>query len=112
MKLGARIELQIAAAKLLHELVHAVAIPRVVVEEFWIVRIARDSGGMIQQLVNRNLRAGVFAIVGQIVRHMTVELDGPFTYLLHHQHRRELFGDRSEAKFYVGRIRNVPFAIR
>ena len=66
---------------------------------------------MTEQLAYRDFRAGVPAIVREIVGEVALELDGAFRHLLHDQHGSKLLGDRAEPKLYVRSIENIPFAI-
>jgi hypothetical protein len=64
-----------------------------------------------EELADGDFRAGILAVVREVFADMSIETDGAFGYLLHHQHRSELLGDGADAEFYVGGVGDVPFAV-
>jgi hypothetical protein len=65
-----------------------------------------------EQLMNRHLLSDVFAVIGQVIRDLRIELDLSLLDQLHRQRRRELLRDRAQAKLRVRRIRYIPFHVR
>ena len=73
--------------------------------------VARDAGGVTQQMVNGYLVSGVFAVIGQISGDRRIELDLSLLNELQNQRSRELFGDGANSKFCFGAVRNFPFHV-
>src|ERR1041385_2181380 len=67
---------------------------------------------MREQVVNRDLLANVFAVIGQVVGEFAVQLDLSLFNQLQNNGRRKLLGDRSESKLRVGGVWNVALHVR
>src|SRR5262249_44112350 len=111
-KFRPRLESEIAAAILLYKFLDSVWIAADILEEAGKACIAWNAGRVSEQVVDRYFLAGVFAVVGQVIRELAVELDLPFLDELHYQHRRELLRYRPEPEFRVRGVGDVPFHIR
>ncbi len=54
---------------------------------------------------------GFFAVVGNVIGEITVEIDLSFTHELKDEQRRELLGHRTELEFRLEIVWNLPFEI-
>ena len=86
VELRAGLELQIAAAEFLHEILYWVGVARHFGKELRVVGIAGDTGRMAEQLADGDFRTSILAVVGKIVGEVAVELNGALGHLLHDQH--------------------------
>ena len=67
---------------------------------------------MIQQLMDRDLVAGVLSIVRQVISDLSIELDLAFIDELQDDRRRKLLRDRPDPKLRIRSIRDPPLHIR
>src|SRR5690349_6111817 len=67
---------------------------------------------MCQQVMNRDLLSDIFAVIGQVVGELAVQLDLSLFDKLKNHGRGELLGDRSESKLRVGSVWNIPLHVR
>src|SRR6185369_10775272 len=67
---------------------------------------------MCEQVMNGHLFSDVFAVVRQVVRQFTIQLNFALLDELKNDRRRKLFGDGAETKFGIRRVWNVPLHIR
>jgi hypothetical protein len=111
VEFGAGLELEITAAKFCDEIVDGVIVTGDVGEESGVVGVTRDAGSVTEELGDGDARAGVLAVVGEIVGDVAIEFDAALGYLLENEHGGELLGDRAETEFDVRGVGDVPLAI-
>ena len=106
-----RLEFQIAARILLDKVIHRKRVPAHIRKKSRQRRVTWNTRGVTQQIMNRDLRASVLAIVRQVIAESSVQFDFALLNQLQNQSRGELLCDRAETEFRVRLVRNVPLHI-